>query len=149
MDTSHLKVLTIDVTCGYTMCTCEYIILSIYDGGLPISSGEGILKEGADGPPSVHRLGWEPAGPWGCPGPAELPKASHSGRTWPGSRRDRSSKDSSRAARPLRLMSQIGPGQNWPAGFYMSFCRKGCTKKMAARPCQGPRWLKRPPRAGP
>ena len=59
------------------MCTCEYIILSIYDGGLPISSGEGILKEGADGPPKGQRLGWEPAGPWAdawgrqnCPRPA-------------------------------------------------------------------------------
>ena len=42
-----------------------YIIyIYIYIWGLPISSGEGILKEGADGPPSSRRPGWEPAGPW-------------------------------------------------------------------------------------
>ena len=52
------------------------------------------------------------------------------------------------ARRALRLMSQMEPGQNWLARISVSFCRKGCTKKMAAGPCHGPRWPERPPRAG-
>ena len=68
-----------------------------------------------------------------CPGPAFA--SSGSLQSLP--RALRHCKRSCVQARPLRLMSQIGPGQNWLARFYVSFCRKGCTNKNGSSTLSG------------